>query len=462
MNVDLLHLPGLGAFLRWRHARIALQVPLMIVALSMIGYGFWGSSLAPKNPATVLTWIHYRGLVVLVLLLVGNLFCMACPFMGVRQLARRFARPARFWPRPLRNKWLAGGLFALFLFAYEYFDLWSTPFWTAGLIFGYFLAALLVDSIFTGAPFCKYLCPIGQFNFVASLVSPFEVSVRDASVCATCKTKDCIRGRDGIPGCELWLFQPRKVGNMDCTFCLDCIHACPYDNVGIQARVPATELWNDAWRSGVGRFSQRWDIGTLVVLFTFGALLNAFAMVSPVYALESALARILQTRSELPVLGLLFAIGLVIEPAILLLGTAWISRRWGGLREDTWVVLSRFVYSLVPLGVGIWAAHYGFHFLTGLLTFVPVLQYTFRPWLGTPQWHLGPVLPSAALLPIEFGILGLGWVGSMLVAYRLAEQEADSAWGRILLPWAALLTLILGMAVWLMMQPMEMRATILQ
>ena len=40
-------------------------------------------------------------------------------------------------------------------------------------------------------------------------------------------------------GCELALFQPRKIGNLDCTFCLDCVQACPYDNVGIISRVPA-------------------------------------------------------------------------------------------------------------------------------------------------------------------------------------------------------------------------------
>ena len=39
-------------------------------------------------------------------------------------------------------------------------------------------------------------------------------------------------------GCELALFQPRKIGNLDCTFCLDCVHACPHDNVGIGCRVP--------------------------------------------------------------------------------------------------------------------------------------------------------------------------------------------------------------------------------
>ena len=78
---------------------------------------------------------------------------------------------------------------------------------------------------------------------------------------------------------------------MDCTFCLDCVHACPHDNVALTTRLPASELWTDPRRSGVGFFSQRKDLAALVLVFTFGALLNAFGMVSPVYALEAWLAR---------------------------------------------------------------------------------------------------------------------------------------------------------------------------
>ena len=87
-------------------------------------------------------------------------------------------------------------------------------------------------------------------------------------------------------GCELALFQPRKVGNIDCTFCLDCVQACPHDNVGIISRLPAAELMTDRMRSGVGFLSKRKDLAALASCSAFGALLNAFGMVSPVYALE--------------------------------------------------------------------------------------------------------------------------------------------------------------------------------
>ena len=56
-------------------------------------------------------------------------------------------------------------------------------------------AALLVDLLFSGATFCKYLCPIGQFNFIASTMSPLELQIREESTCRACRTADCIKGR---------------------------------------------------------------------------------------------------------------------------------------------------------------------------------------------------------------------------------------------------------------------------
>src|SRR6266576_2324535 len=207
---------------------------------------------------------------------------MACPFLVPRTLARRWLPTGRSWPRWLRSKWLAVVLLVLFLWAYEAFSLWDSPWWTAWLALGYFALAFVIDGFFRGAAFCKYVCPIGQFNFVQSLMSPLEVKVRDQEVCAACTTKDCIRGRDGISGCELHLYQPRKAGNMDCTFCLDCIKACPHDNVGILAVAPAFDLSRKTARSSVGHFAQRPDLAALVLLLVFGAFVNAAGMIAPV------------------------------------------------------------------------------------------------------------------------------------------------------------------------------------
>jgi hypothetical protein len=391
---------------------------------------------------------------------------MACPFILVRDLSRRFISPTPSWPRWLRNKWPALVLTVLLLLAYEVLDLWANPRLTVVLILLYFTGAVVLGVMFRGSAFCTYVCPLGQFNLVSSLVSPLEVRIRDQGICADCSTKDCLTGRGDQPGCEPRLFQPRKVGNMDCHVRLDCARACPYGNVGIQPRLPGSELWLDPVRSTVGRFSQRFDLAALVVVFTFGALLNAFGMISPVYALEAWLAGVLQTRSELLVLGIVFLVGLVVIPAILLGLTGMVTKLLSGSQHSLKGLVTRYSYSLVPVGFGVWVSHFMFHFLTGVLTIVPVVQSALADMgLGGaagPRWDLGPILPRSWLFPLEVGLMGLGWFGSLLVAFRIAERESPKRTWRAFLPWAGLLLLLLLAGVWLMSQPMEMRGTFLE
>ena len=257
---------------------------MLILAIAVLLDGFLGPQLSPMNLAGVLPWTHWRGFTVIALLFAGNLFCMVCPFMLVRDFGRRWLPAKWTWPRSLRNKWLAAFLLALYLWAYEAFSLWNSPWLTAWIILSYFLAAILIDGLFQGGSFCKYVCPIGQFHFVQSLLSPLEVKVREPDVCRTCKTFDCIRGRSEQRGCELKLFQPKKKGNMDCTFCMDCVHACPHDNVGLIAVTPGKDLWNGEQRSSIGPYSTRFDLAVLVLILVFGSLANAAGMIAPVAA----------------------------------------------------------------------------------------------------------------------------------------------------------------------------------
>ena len=296
--------------------------------------------------------------------------------------------------------------------------------------------------------------------------------MREPAVCHSCATVDCIKGRrdKAVParilqrGCELALFLPSKVGNLDCTFCLDCVQACPHDNVTIGFRVPGEELTDDRLRSSIGRLSRRADLAALAVVFTFGALLNAFAMVGPVYSTEQWIARGLRTTSEAPVLGLIFVAGLVVLPLALCSGAGFATRRLTRSSMRVKDIAVRYAYALIPFGTGVWLAHYGFHFLTGLLTIVPVAQ-------------------SAA---IDAAGRALAWraelaLGRHAARFRVPAADRRGA-ARCCLARSSLRTglpsanrperrraprlrgasLILGLAVlalWILAQPMEMRGT---
>ena len=60
---------------------------------------------------------------------------------------------------------------------------------------------------------------------------------------------------------------------------------------------------------------------------------------------------------------------------------------------------------------------------------------------------------------IEIGFLVLGFAGSLAVTHGLAEEDAPNRTLRAFLPWALVSAILLAASLWLIFQPMEMRAT---
>jgi cytochrome c oxidase assembly factor CtaG/ferredoxin len=453
---NLLQTPILGPILRYRHFRRCVQIAMLLLAVTVAADGFFGPQVAPMNLAGVLPWTYWRGLVVIALLTAGNLFCMACPFTLPRDLARKFV-PARFrWPRRLRSKWIAAGLLLTYLWAYETFGLWDSPRSTAWLILGYFAAAFAIDSVFKGASFCKYVCPIGQFHFVHALVSPLEVRVREPAVCGSCTTHDCIRGNDRQRGCELNLFQPKKVGNFDCTFCLDCVQACPQQNVGMLRALPGQSLYQDSRGSGIGRLSRRLDVAALVLILVFGAFVNAAGMTGPVMLWMHHWHAKLGLSSMIPIVTAVYAVGLVIIPGMVVAACGWASRHWARARPSWTDVTCSFALALVPEGFGMWLAHFSNHLVAGWSTVIPVIQrmlsvpaFINYPAAWIPNW----------LTSIELVFLGLGLLLTLYIDWRVARRLVSGASSAlaVLLPWALLAIGLYSAGVWIVFQPMQMR-----
>jgi cytochrome c oxidase assembly factor CtaG len=427
-----------------RVRRVA-QAVMLVIAIVVVADGFFGPQIAPLNLAGILPWIHWRALSILALLAVGNLFCMACPFMFVRDLGRKILPAKLRWPRQLRTKWVTTCLIALYLWAYEAFGLWNSPWLTAWIIAGYFLSAVLIDGLFRGATFCKYVCPIGQFHFVSSLISPREVAVKTPEVCRSCRTYDCIRGNERARGCELYLFQPKKSGNLDCTFCLDCVKACPHDNVSLISITPGKALIRDPYRSSIGRLSKRTDIVALALVIVFGAFVNAAGMVTPVMGWEHA------TPANI---ALFVIVGAIVCPALAVLLSAVlnkISSRGLSVRDFA----RRSALALVPVGVAMWAAHLLYHLATSASAALPAFQ---RAATGVITAMAMPSTP-AWLTPAQILLLDAGLLLTLYIAWRVARQYTNGVRRAVALvaPWAAVSCVLYAAGIWILFQPMQMR-----
>jgi polyferredoxin len=456
-GLDLLRVPLIGRFLRTRYGRQSLQAISLIVMVIVIADGFVGHPMAAMNLAGVVPWNILRALGVLALLFVGNLFCMVCPFTLPRELARRMGWARLKWPHRLRVKWIGIGLMLAFFFGYERFAWWNSPARTAWLLIAYTGTAFLVDSLFRGASFCKYVCPIGQFNFVGSLLSPATLKVRSASACSSCATRDCIRGNPLQRGCELELYLPEKRSNADCTLCMDCVKACPHDNIELVPRSMTQDVLAEMPTSSLGRLSRRTDVALAALVMVMAGFANAAVMVAPGADFLAAAGRHLPwlaTNSG--------SFAGVVAGTLVAIGNVWLVSqvvRGGRSRREAFC---RSALALAPLGLGMWAAHLLFHLLMGVPALLPLLQQGAQDFglgrLGAPNWtSTGGVLRGNGLLQLQLLFLDGGLLLSLYLIWRMAANTHVVKRVLATMPLALLTAALYALGFWLLLQPMQMR-----
>jgi hypothetical protein len=265
-------------------------------------------------------------------------------------------------------------------------------------------------------------------------------------------------GAGRFPGCETDLFVPTITSNMDCTLCFNCLRACPHDNVGLRLRAPWREVVADGWRHR----SRRSALLFGVALAMWG-IMNAFAMVPAYFNVADALAAALNTRAEWWVLLVMYTL-VTVTGLILALGVSTLADWAGGTRRPRPLqALDRWGYVLVVLGVGFWAAHYLFHFLTGALSIIPVTQHFFA-WRGLPiepAWGLAQRIPSTWLFTVGAAVVTVAGALALVASARIALRDFGRAGIGAMWVMGAFVVAATVLEVLLLGQPMEMRGTLL-
>ena len=267
---DLLAVPLLGALLRWRHFNRLLLAPTLLFFGIVVGAGLFGEQTT-NNPAILLTWILWWPAVIFTFVLVGRIWCAICPFGYVGDLAQRIATLGRKPPRLLRNMWWRLGLFLLLTWFTALFALDRTPRSTAWLALALTIGAV---ALAVGVREARVL-PIrvsGRRHLRAVLDdgAARAVSARDSEVCRTeCRTKDC------AAACTWFQFPSHMDRGAECSLCLDCVRACPHDNLALRTQ----PIGERAWR-GSGRTVQSLDEATTVAAILGVALLQTVVMLN--------------------------------------------------------------------------------------------------------------------------------------------------------------------------------------
>jgi hypothetical protein len=241
--------------------------------------------------------------------------------------------------------------------------------------------------------------------------------------------------------------------NTYCILCTECGKTCPHDNVAVNLRPFGADLMDHT----KGQADEAYLVIVMVCLTIFHGL-----TMTPAW---SVILDSLKPATGLGELGAfsLGMTGILLLPAALYTGTAWLARRGAGRAAMTMKqAFITYAYPLLPVALFYHVAHNSEHFFMEGQKLLFIASDPFGwGWnlFGTVGLHPGPILPLSTVWWIQASLVVIGQAAGVIIlvniARRLFAQRGQAI--RSQLPVLILLTLCSLTNVWLMSQPMAMR-----
>jgi transcriptional regulator with AAA-type ATPase domain len=372
---------------------------------------FLGPADPMRNPGALVSWAVGWPVLIIGSFIWARFWCALCPIGVISGLAKKVISLNKPFPAFLKTH--SDFLLALAVIAIIWFEtatgIRNSPFNVGLLLLAMLISAIIVSVIFERQSWCRYLCGLGGMIGLLSKASVVEMRA-DRNVCIShCNTNDCLLGRDGKEGCPFGQAGPRLHSNRLCKLCGACVKLCPHDAVRLRFRVPGQELWE----------IRHTNKGTaFLTLGMIGGLLTEMFSASDEYTR-------LTIWTGLPHIVKFSALFLIIVAGVNLLNlaAAAISRSvYGDRLSENY---SRYGLALLPLALASFMAFH-LYYLINLGVHLPILlskTFDFELFrtmiIQVPQW---------VTFSIQQALIGLGFLWSAMVIYKLGRTGAESFW----------------------------------
>lgn len=260
VRFDLLSFKPLRSLMLWSGFPLVLQSVAAVFVLALIFIGLdVGSGAQPAelttlrktNLTTLVVWGMWWPAMIAAALLLGRVWCTVCPMELVSRSADELARHIG-WPRARLGKFLRAGWFSVIGYLVLQLlvagvSLHRVPHYTALLLIALLAAALFAGLLFREPrSFCRAFCPAGALLSVYGRYTPVQLEIGNASICAACPTRDCVRTenrhRFDKRSCPSLLRPFNRTSSDPCVLCLQCAKICPHANVGFGIVSPAAPI----------------------------------------------------------------------------------------------------------------------------------------------------------------------------------------------------------------------------
>lgn len=274
---------------------------------------------------------------------------------------------------------------------------------------------VILSVLYKNRIFCRYVCPVGGFIGLYSMLSPLELRVRDPQVCLDHTTKDCVTGNANGYGCPWIVFPGKLERNNYCGMCAECLRTCPKNNITFNLRSFGSDL--------LVAEERKLDEAYKAFIMLTCALAYSAVLLGPWGWLKNW-ANMHTLPHWLIYAAVFLAMNLLIMPA-LFLGATWLSQRIYPKPIPIKRLFVDYAYTLVPMGLAAWMAFsLGFVLINGSYA-LQVLSDPFGwGWnlFGTGNLHWTPIFTN--LIPfLQVGVLIIGLLFSVNTAFKIAQQH---------------------------------------
>jgi len=251
---NIFQIPFINWLIRLPIYPYILQIGALVFFVLFIYFGwnqpvFEMDSAAEKlyrklNFTTFVVWGLWWTSMIWIAFFIGRAWCHVCPLELIMNFAERLGRRIGLSQKLLPNVFRSGILivigYLIVQFVVAIFHIHRVPHGAAIFLISLAAIAFIFGFFFKYRSFCSYVCPVGILLNCYSRNAPLELRIIDQETCKRCETKDCRslktynqwNGR----GCPSLLNPPKLDSNKDCLLCLQCVKACPYDNIRFGVR----------------------------------------------------------------------------------------------------------------------------------------------------------------------------------------------------------------------------------
>lgn len=442
---------------------LVLKIVVTVIFLLIILAGLFGTPIAERNIATVLTWnIWWAGLIISVFF-IGSAWCAVCPWDAlatwlVRRKLWKRATPDNSLnlnvPRWLRNIWPA----IFMLIALTWLELGvgvtTSPYLTSVLALLMVVMATISLAVYEGKAFCRYFCPVGRTIGFYSQLAPVELRPIDPDICARCTTLECYHGTETIESCPTHLVMGRLKQNTYCVSCGNCTQSCPDHNVAWRLRSYSKEAIQDA--------RPHWDEAWFMLILLALTGFHGISMMPFFETLLGKTAYVINDKGQLLWSFTLLLFGILLIILLVYICFVYLVKIIKKTDHSYKKLFIEFSFIALPLAFAYHLAHNLNHLIREGVNSGYIFSNPFginaQPltMLEKHMRQMDMLIPQQLLFALQAGLMVFGfWVAMKIINYRGGTRLGFSNWQ--LSPMIGYVITITSFHIWLLSQPMIMR-----